>query len=33
MDNMSLDLLAAGVPMELRLSKDFVDALHVPVAA
>jgi putative radical SAM enzyme (TIGR03279 family) len=33
MDSMSLDLLAAGVPMELRLSKDFVDALHEPVAA
>jgi hypothetical protein len=30
---MSLGLLAAGVPMELRLSKDFVDALHQPVAA
>ena len=27
MDNMSLDLLSAGVPMELRLSKDFIDAL------
>jgi NifB/MoaA-like Fe-S oxidoreductase len=33
MDNMSLDLLSAGVPMELRLSKDFIDALHVPAAA
>jgi NifB/MoaA-like Fe-S oxidoreductase len=33
MDSMSLDLLAAGVPMELRLSKDFIDALHEPVAA
>ena len=33
MDNMSLALLAAAVPMELRLSKDFVDALHQPVAA
>jgi NifB/MoaA-like Fe-S oxidoreductase len=33
MDNMSLDLLAAAVPMELRLSKDFIDALHEPVAA
>ena len=27
-DSMSLELLSAGVPMELRLSKDFVDALH-----
>jgi putative radical SAM enzyme (TIGR03279 family) len=33
MDNMSLALLAAAVPMELRLSKDFIDALHEPVAA
>ena len=33
MDDMSLDLLAAAVPMELRLSKDFIDALHPPVAA
>ena len=33
MDSMSFDLLAAGVPMELRLSKDFIDALHDPVAA
>ena len=33
MDSMSLDLLAHAVPMELRLSKDFVDALHEPVAA
>jgi NifB/MoaA-like Fe-S oxidoreductase len=33
MDSMSLDLLSAGVPMELRLSKDFIDALHVPAAA
>ena len=33
MDSMSLALLAAAVPMELRLSKDFVDALHQPVAA
>ena len=33
MDSMSLALLAASVPMELRLSKDFVDALHEPVAA
>ncbi len=33
MDNMSLALLAAAVPMELRCSKDFIDALHEPVAA
>lgn len=33
MDSMSLGLLSAAVPMELRLSKDFVDALHQPVAA
>ena len=33
MDSMSLALLSAAVPMELRLSKDFVDALHEPVAA
>jgi putative radical SAM enzyme (TIGR03279 family) len=33
MDSMSVELLAAAVPMELRLSKDFVDALHEPVAA
>ena len=33
MDSMSLDLLAHAVPMELRLSKDFADALHEPVAA
>ena len=33
MDSMSLELLAAAVPMELRLSKDFIDALHEPVAA
>ena len=32
-DSMSLELLSAGVPMELRLSKDFVDALHQPAAA
>jgi NifB/MoaA-like Fe-S oxidoreductase len=32
-DSMSVELLAAGVPMELRLSKDFVDALHQPAAA
>jgi hypothetical protein len=33
MDSMRLDLLAAAVPMELRLSYDFVDALDTPVAA
>jgi putative radical SAM enzyme (TIGR03279 family) len=33
MDSMRLDLLAAALPMEVRLSKDFVDALHEPVAA
>ena len=32
MDSMSYDLLTAAVPMELRRSKDFVDALS-PVAA
>ncbi|MBA2627484.1 MAG: DUF512 domain-containing protein [Gemmatimonadales bacterium] len=33
MDSMSFDLLEASVPIELRLSKDFADALQVPVAA
>jgi putative radical SAM enzyme (TIGR03279 family) len=33
MDNMRLELLAASVPMELRLSKNFIDALHLPAAA
>jgi putative radical SAM enzyme (TIGR03279 family) len=33
MDSMHLDLLAAAVPMALRLSYDFVDALETPVAA
>jgi putative radical SAM enzyme (TIGR03279 family) len=33
MDGMRLDLLAASVSMELRLSKDFVDALREPAAA
>jgi putative radical SAM enzyme (TIGR03279 family) len=33
MDDMSLELLAATVPMEVRLSKDFVDALQESVAA
>jgi putative radical SAM enzyme (TIGR03279 family) len=32
-DNMSLSLLTASVPMEIRLSQDFTDALHQPVAA
>ncbi len=32
-DSMSLDLLASTVPMELRLSKDFIDALNQPRAA
>jgi hypothetical protein len=33
MDSMSLDLLAAGVPMEVRPSKDFIDALDATAAA
>jgi putative radical SAM enzyme (TIGR03279 family) len=33
MDSMAVDLLAAAVPMEVRLSQDFIDALHLPVAA
>jgi putative radical SAM enzyme (TIGR03279 family) len=33
MDGMRLELLAASVPMELRLSRDFVDALAEPSAA
>ena len=32
-DSMSLDLLASTVPIELRISKDFTDALQSPVAA
>ena len=32
-DSMSIEDLASGVPVELRLSKDFVDALVLPVAA
>jgi hypothetical protein len=28
---MSLDLLAASVPVEVRPSKDFSDALHDPI--
>src|SRR4051812_14106273 len=31
-DSMSFDLLAASLPVEIRLSKDFTDALHEPVA-
>ncbi len=33
MDDMRLALLAATVPMEVRLSKNFIDALHLPAAA
>jgi putative radical SAM enzyme (TIGR03279 family) len=33
MDSMSLELLSAAVPMLLRPSKDFIDALDTPVAA
>ena len=33
MDSMAIALLAASVPMELRLSHNFVDALAAPVAA
>jgi putative radical SAM enzyme (TIGR03279 family) len=32
-DNMSLSLLSASVPVEIRPSKDFTDALREPVAA
>lgn len=32
-DSMSLELLQAAVPVELRLSKDFTDALLAPLAA
>ena len=32
-DNMSLDLLRRSIPVEIRLSKDFTDALQMPVAA
>jgi hypothetical protein len=32
-DNMSLGLLSASVPVEIRPSKDFTDALREPVAA
>jgi putative radical SAM enzyme (TIGR03279 family) len=31
-DSMSIDLLAAAVPVEIRLSKDFADALLEPLA-
>ena len=33
MDSMALSLLAASVPMEIRLSHNFVDALSAPAAA
>jgi hypothetical protein len=32
-DGMSLELLAAAVPMDLRPSRNFIDALHLPAAA
>jgi NifB/MoaA-like Fe-S oxidoreductase len=32
-DNLSLSLLAASVPVEIRLSRDFSDALEDPIAA
>ena len=32
-DSMSLALLASTVPVEVRASKDFTDALQTPVAA
>lgn len=32
-DSMSVELLAATTPAEIRLSKDFADALELPVAA
>ena len=32
-DSMSLELLASTVPVEVRISKDFTDALQTPVAA
>jgi putative radical SAM enzyme (TIGR03279 family) len=32
-DGMRLELLAAAVPMELRPSRNFIDALHLPAAA
>jgi len=33
MDSMGIALLAASVPMDVRLSRNFVDALATPVAA
>jgi hypothetical protein len=33
MDSMSAELLEASVPVEIRFSKDFADALQEPVAA
>jgi NifB/MoaA-like Fe-S oxidoreductase len=33
MDSMAVALLAAAVPMEIRLSHNFVDALAAPLAA
>jgi putative radical SAM enzyme (TIGR03279 family) len=33
MDDMRIELLAASVPMEVRLSRNFVDALGAPAAA
>jgi putative radical SAM enzyme (TIGR03279 family) len=33
MDDMRLEVLAASVPMEIRLSKNFIDALHLSAAA
>jgi putative radical SAM enzyme (TIGR03279 family) len=32
-DNMSLDLLSSTIPVEIRLSRDFSDALQISVAA
>jgi putative radical SAM enzyme (TIGR03279 family) len=32
-DDLTVDLLAASIPVEVRLSRDFADALHEPVAA
>jgi hypothetical protein len=32
-DGMSLELLSASVPVEVRASRDFTDALHDQVAA
>jgi hypothetical protein len=32
-DSMSLDFLAASIPVEIRASKDFADALQETVAA